>query len=350
MHLTTPFQVTKRFAKWWLTPKPRVEYLLLCVTFRCNSRCQMCDLWKGVHPTYEMTSEEYERLAKDKALKHLHELDLTGGETFIREDLTEIIRVFVENHKITHLNMPTNGFLTDKILADLEEIRTFYDGVLRVGLSVDGYGDVHERIRRVPNAWDKAYKTWKELSRLMAKDSKFEASAYATIIGHENINEIPRLKRIFGDKFMFRLSCSNEYLHNNPEWRQHDPRVVNKWEKYAYEYCNSKASYYLIDRIAEYFRTEPYQFVKCRLAVDGHCFVWPTGDVYPCVESWSNLYLGNVREESLHTILTSDKAQEAKSFIRNGKCHCIADCMFLRNLKVDPGFHWWLVKQRWNGG
>ena len=59
----------------------------LAVTFRCNSKCVMCDLWKK-KPKEEMPAHLYRKLPS--GLKYI---DITGGEPFLRKNLAKIINV-----------------------------------------------------------------------------------------------------------------------------------------------------------------------------------------------------------------------------------------------------------------
>ena len=333
----------KALASWYLTPKPWVTYLLLCVTWRCNSRCVMCNIWRKPRG-YEMSVEDYQRLSEDKALKHLRELDCTGGEPFLRKDLEEIIEVFIRNHEIKSVTIPTNGFLTRRIEDFYYNVRQFYDGWLHIGLSIDGYGENHDKIRGVKGAFKMAFRTYQTLLEICEEDEKFTTGVYATVIGKQNIDDIPKLKKLFGQGFNFRLSCSNPNLSNSPEWMKHEEEVIKKFERYLklYNKSKSKSIKYIHHFLPQYYR-KPWQFIPCKIAVDGTCYVHPNGDVYPCVESWTNHYLGNCLKTPLYNILTSEKAKQVKQNIRRGSCWCIADCMLLRNVKLDPRFYRFLL-------
>ena len=59
----------------------------IIVTYRCNAKCNMCDVWH--YPT--KPSEEIS-LDVIKKLLEMFFVNVTGGEPFIRQDLPEIIR------------------------------------------------------------------------------------------------------------------------------------------------------------------------------------------------------------------------------------------------------------------
>jgi MoaA/NifB/PqqE/SkfB family radical SAM enzyme len=61
---------------------------IVAVTYRCNSRCVMCYTWQ--HPS----KREEEIKAKDlETLPQMVRLNITGGEPFLREDLSDILDV-----------------------------------------------------------------------------------------------------------------------------------------------------------------------------------------------------------------------------------------------------------------
>ena len=80
--------------------------LLLVVSYRCNSRCVMCGIWEGDQSGRgEMTPDEYRRIIPD-SLTHIN---ITGGETFLRKDLPEIVAAAHEAAPRAALTISTNG-------------------------------------------------------------------------------------------------------------------------------------------------------------------------------------------------------------------------------------------------
>ena len=54
---------------------------VLAVTYRCNARCTMCGIWSS-KPVAELPPAAYARLPAS-----LRDVNLTGGEPFLRDDL-----------------------------------------------------------------------------------------------------------------------------------------------------------------------------------------------------------------------------------------------------------------------
>ena len=87
--------------------------LTYTVTFTCNARCMMCDSWRK-DSAGDLGLEEIERIFDQ--LPQMDIVRLTGGEPFVRRDLTEIAAAVTEKLTPALLHVTTNGFLTDRIV------------------------------------------------------------------------------------------------------------------------------------------------------------------------------------------------------------------------------------------
>lgn len=142
---------------------PKPEALSMEVTRRCIARCIMCNIWKTPQDTPECSLAEWIELLSSPALKELKELDITGGEPFLRNDLPELLKGIC-NLKATRLQglrsvaITTNGFLTEKILSAVGLAAPLMEKMgldLVIVFAMDGVGAVHDRIRNVKNGWQK---------------------------------------------------------------------------------------------------------------------------------------------------------------------------------------------------
>ena len=70
------------------------------LTYRCNSKCSMCNIWK--YPTHPQDEISLETL--DKIPYGVDYLNLTGGEPTLRNDLPELIAYAESKGQITGLN------------------------------------------------------------------------------------------------------------------------------------------------------------------------------------------------------------------------------------------------------
>ncbi len=112
-----------------------INYLRLSVTDRCNLRCLYC------HPPYKIECLERSKICsygelfqivKAASKIGIDKIRLTGGELFLRKDITEFIHSLQEIKEIKEIVLTTNGTLLLPHLKRLKEI-----GLKRINLSLD---------------------------------------------------------------------------------------------------------------------------------------------------------------------------------------------------------------------
>jgi len=136
---------------------------IISVTLNCNARCVMCNIWQN-KITKEVVPEFYKRLPQS-----LEEINLTGGEPFLRNDLPEIVRVIKNTCPKARLLINTNGYLTNQIKKLMPQIKK-HDKRIAVRVSLDGLSDTHKRIRGLPLFFEHAMDTLNFLRQLGIED------------------------------------------------------------------------------------------------------------------------------------------------------------------------------------
>lgn len=122
---------------------------VVAVTLNCNARCVMCDIWKQPSAG-EMQPAEYLRLPSS-----LREINVSGGEPFLRQDLPEVLSAIQQACPRARLVISTNGIL-------VERMRQMAPRLLRLGhavgvrVSIDGLEETHDRLRGVPGGYGHA--------------------------------------------------------------------------------------------------------------------------------------------------------------------------------------------------
>jgi len=151
------------------TPKPIIAALR--VTYRCNARCIMCLYWKYQGDRRELTLKEIEEIFNNPLFSSIRAFGLQGGEPTLREDLAEIAQTILGAcPQVKEISLFTNGLLPDLVLEKVREILALPKikslDKFTVSVSLDGYGNVHDEIRRVPQAFERATETIKRLKSL----------------------------------------------------------------------------------------------------------------------------------------------------------------------------------------
>ena len=132
---------------------------VLAVTYKCNSRCIMCDIWK-IKDAPEPELSEFAKLPSS-----LRDVNLSGGEPFLRADLAEIVKTVAQSCPQARIVISSNGFATELILAQMKKILQIKPDI-GVAISIDGVGAMHDEMRGIPGGFEMAMATIKGLQAL----------------------------------------------------------------------------------------------------------------------------------------------------------------------------------------
>jgi len=202
------------------TPKPL--YASLGVTSRCNSKCVMCPQWRQHNDKGELSLDRIRDIFGNRLFDSVEKLVMSGGEPTLREDVADVARVMLECCPRTRtMTLLTNGFDPEVVekrlrqilaLPAVERLETF-----AVSVSLDGYGDTFESIRRVPQAFDRVDETLRRLADLR-KTRPFYLSS-TCVVQRSNAGELTSLREYglkMGLPVIFSPVCvSNVYVEDS---------------------------------------------------------------------------------------------------------------------------------------
>lgn len=121
------------------------------VTRRCNLHCEHCYASaRGTAAADELDRDEGRRLVDGLARWGVPAVVLSGGEPLLRADTLELARRARDGG--VHVALSSNGTLIDAAMAR----RLREAGVGYVGVSIDGLGSTHDRVRGARGAFDRA--------------------------------------------------------------------------------------------------------------------------------------------------------------------------------------------------
>ena len=272
---------------------------IVAVTYRCNAKCTMCHTWR--HPSVK----DREITANDLAsLPPVVRLNITGGEPFLREDLSDILAVVKKKAK--RVVISTNGFLTRKTL---ELMRNHRDVGIRV--SFDGMEETHDRVRGFQNGHRRALETMKGLKELGIRDL-----GIAVTISDQNARELISLFRLAEE---YRVELATAVLHNAYYFHKEDNEIADKAlvedgiRNLLRAYLDSSRPKnwfraYFSRGIIDHIHGAP-RALKCTMGTDSF-FIDPYGDVRPC--NVMDHPFGNLKEKSFPEIWTCPLAEEAR--------------------------------------
>lgn len=282
--------------------KPKTAFV--AVTMRCNAKCIMCGIWKNKKGG-DLDPKYYKKLPKS-----LTSIDITGGEPFLRSDLPEIVSVLKKTCPDAKLLITTNGYLTYQIKKQLPLILEA-DPKIAFRVSLDGWKEVHNQIRRLPNFFDKAMKTLSILKESDVKDigiiftmMKNNVSQTKKIIDYCQKNDINLSVNIVHDSPVY---FGKGFTSLRPEINK-SIKAINLVKKHFLNKLSPQG-------IAKYwFYTEqiPYLQTKTRslpcYAAQEFFYLDPFGNVFAChLKNWK---IGNLKTKSFNQIWKSKQRQE----------------------------------------
>ncbi len=285
-------------------PKLLPFSLVISVSYRCNSRCRTCNVWRK--PNDDLTLDEWTRVFRNLGRAPIY-LTFTGGEPFLRPDLPDIVLAAYEHCRPAYITIPTNGILTQRVADGIARICAGAP-TSRIGLnlSLDGIGAEHDDIRGIPGNWDKAMTTWAVLKGLQKKYPNLVLSVH-TVISKFNIQHFREiyagLQSLAPDAYITevaeeRVELDTIGLDITPTAHEYAPIADFLSERAHATPARGFA------RITQSFRAAYYQIAK-RMLIEQRqivpCFAgWASGHLAPNGDVWSCCIraepIGNLRE------------------------------------------------------
>ena len=318
-----------RFRLQRFAGKPgRPQALSLEVTHDCVARCIMCNIWKLPAEVPNLPISDWLSLLSSELFADIRELDVTGGEPFIRDDLIDLFFGICELKQrnlrnLRSIAVTTNGLLSDRVLAATEDILPQLqkkDLEMVLVCALDAVGDLHSRIRNYKNAWSKVSKTIEELVRLRKEHRNLIIGLKSTILPL-NIDELNKISAFAESKGLFTIISPciiTEGRYLNPD-RAEDlsfrPEDIDKMIEF-FSRDQFRWSFHA-DSLVEFFK---------KGAIKKPC---SCGFNYFFVRSNGEMFLCPLIKESIGNITTSDvsdlffSSQAAKIRKKIGKfAHC----------------------------
>jgi MoaA/NifB/PqqE/SkfB family radical SAM enzyme len=292
------------------------EALSMEVTHRCVARCIMCNIWKIPARIPDLPVEDWLTLLDQPVFEHLKELDVTGGEPFLREDLETLMEGVsrlkgIRLRELRSVAITTNGFLTERVLTGTNRIAQYMKGAgldLVLVLAMDGIGEIHNRIRNVSNGWGKLAATIAGLMEVRQRWNNVIVGLKTTILPL-NVDELEGIAQFASERGFFTIvsPCiitggryANKDLENSLRFSDKElEKMIRFYKSPAFQWSYHRRG------LLDLFRTGTLQ--KPCSAGFNYFFVRSTGEVHPCplIEEG----LGNFKETSIDDLIRSRPAR-----------------------------------------
>lgn len=308
--------------------------LMFPVTYRCNARCVMCDIWKYPRRK-ELSLQQIEQLLSDELFRGVQVIDITGGEPTLREDLVQVVHVLIDKlPKLKKIGLSTNALDTDRVIKSCVGIAEAAknNGIdFFVAASLDGIGRTHESVRGVPDAFRRVSKTIFRIKQLSRRHHfRFGVGTTISPINLRDIANVHKWCKLNDIDVDFTLASVAENYYANVGEEEH-LRIKDEDEKYLIEFLQKLAreksllnfsAYYYYDLI-RMMRNDQQRTTPCPFALDA--FILDAyGDMYYCMYGEK---IGNCLRRNCSYIYFDPRSLAHRNEIIRNKCpRCFIDC------------------------
>jgi MoaA/NifB/PqqE/SkfB family radical SAM enzyme len=319
---------------------PSPPFLILFINSICNQKCEHCFYWRNLNRRDDLTTEEL--FALSNSLGRIENLNLSGGEPFLRPEFGEICRHFIRQNKVRQIYVPTNGYFTEKTVKQVTETLKEKDLDLFVAeISLDGLGEFHNKFRGSPGAFNKAMQTYDALAKLQETDARLRIHSISTATD-VNMDEIRRLTSYLFDRCpkmdhhnlaMIRGDRKNPSLQG-PSLEQY--RLLYEYVRRLWKPREEGRYGSIVEPMLQWAKSRTAatqsQVVPCRAGVL-NAVVYSNGDVSVCE---NHPPLGNLREKGFWEIWKSAEAQALRKSITAKECYCTNEVFLWPSITYQP--------------
>ena len=329
-------------------------HIVLFVTNKCNMECDHCFLVENgelndLSREQIFSLKNIQKLAR--SLPKLLALSITGGEPFLRRDLSKIVKIFTESGYLKSINIVSNGYQTKQICEGIKNILKENQKIdIFLSISLDGDNQVHNTIRKKKDAYIRALNTINELSKLSKKNKRLSIGINSTYIGSNYLS----IKNLYQELSKVKLNYVSLNLVRGLTWQDRpkdidikEYRELCRLKEGLMKNNNTKSSFMnslmkskgkLMTRIIANTFEKDLSINDCYA---GSLFgvIKDNGDVFACEQLEKPL--GNLTKVDfdLKKIWFSETAEKQRVSINNHECHCTYECVSSCNIFFNPSHY-----------
>jgi MoaA/NifB/PqqE/SkfB family radical SAM enzyme len=284
----------------------------------CNCQCVMCDIWKDNKNLKQLTEEDIKGLLASLKKFGTREVVMSGGEALLNHNFFRFCEILRQQD--IKISLLSTGL---SLKRNVEQILTWVDNVI---VSLDGNEEVHDRIRNIPNAFQKLREG---VQLIKSIEPKYRITA-RTVIHKLNFRTwnliIDSAKEMGLDQISFLPADVSSHAFNREllwsQDRQHEILVEQKeltelsavTDTIIENYKDDFESRFIAESpgkfrkiysyYAAFYNLNPFPYKKCN-APWVSTVIEADGTVRPC---FFHEPLGNIRNNSLEEILNSSQS------------------------------------------
>ncbi|MCX6780151.1 MAG: radical SAM protein [Candidatus Magasanikbacteria bacterium] len=318
---------------------------VVALTYNCNAKCTMCDIWK-IKNSPELTLEDLAKLPDS-----LLDVNISGGETFLRKDLPEIVAVIKKACPKARLVISSNGFLPPVIDKAMDKILKIAPDI-GVAISIDGMGKMHDEMRGTPGGFDRCMESIKILQKKGMTNLRLAFTITEYNIDH--FAQVYDLTRQLGIQFTHSFAQSSEFYFGGKQNINNPPRELLV-KGYTHIIRNELKSWNLKRWLRAFFASGMFRFITSKNPVLDNApgrdffFLDPSGDIYPSVVH--NFILGNIRKvDNFKEFWLSPTTDERRKKVDALRVPVWMVCTARTALYNHPfAVGWWILRNKFFG-
>lgn len=313
--------------------------------YACNARCRTCNIYE-THANV-LTPAEYDRIFRSIG-RSPSWVTFTGGEPFLRKDISDIVLSFDEHCHPVVVNIPTNGTFPDRVERHIDRIAArLGTRSLIVNLSIDEVEHAHDALRGLKGNWALAMETAGVLRKLKERHGNlvFGVNTVISRFNEDRIADIAaRVEEMEPDSYVaevagrrVELGTEGSSFAPSEEGVRRALRLMKTRSRRAVRMIEAlvaalRGEYY---RVLEQHTAENREILPCYAGVTS-AHIMPEGKVWACCVLGEEL--GQLRkvDYDFPTIWYGAAAKAIRERIKREKCHCTLANQTYMNMLMDP--------------
>lgn len=312
----------------------------IAITYKCNSRCRMCNIWQ-IKNAPDLPISALKNLGPD--LKYIN---LSGGEPFLRPDIEDIVREISRIAPKSAIIISTNGLMSGLIAEKTANILKIHPNT-GVRVSLDGLKETHNSIRGI-DIHSRAMETIRLLKAIGLKNLGVSFTLMDSniddlllVYNWASKNDLQFAMAVVQNSDIYFSKSDNKVSF--PEKMEKSLVSVIRRELSSLDPKRWARAFYDYGLLANALKGK--RLLKSGAGFDS-LFIDPNGDVFP--SNLINIKMGNIQKDRLDKIWNSKKAQAARDRIASENIReSWIVCTIRGEMKKNPHkVLWWVITRK----
>lgn len=328
----------------FIAPEKEIRELYLELTYACNMRCRMCNVWSinrndRMMPGKEMPAEELvDYIEESRILNGISGLVISGGEPFLKKDFQELCLYFLKKYPHMSVGILSNLYNRSLIITKLTGLGNYVNRVW-IGTSLDGLGELHNNTRGTENAFEKFQESLKSVRKTFPGLPVVVNYTLTTdnYLGIYDTHKYCREQALdLSIQFPVPWKGAEIFTFDREKIDRIEQLMTGIMEDAVRDHEAGKidekglmSKLFYLSGLIDY-QSNPRRVFKRCAAGRRFTTVSPEGKIYFC-PILKNQIVGDLREEPFDEIWTGKKARELRKKIDKGFCDCWLNCTVYPN-------------------